>query len=744
MIGGELARLAVPLRGSREAQGSVAFLLRPVVALMSLLLTAASSIAAPFVEKNLFYVGCAAAAGINPRQIGDHTEAIDYGSINGGPPFSRFGSPFSEFTKEYRCTAKSHYLGLHAESASTVSAAADFIPRDGYFRYTVSAQEFSGAVSRYATSPLRSANANARTLLQYFLEFSIGEPMNYRVWAANYRDGYTGSWTADGFLRQGNATPIHSFGDTTASGLVYGSGILQPGAYRVYIGQFSNAAPSCPNFSCTDAAQVPSGSFHLTLDLSVDPFPATAQSTVDPSVTVPDLDFDGIGDPLDNCLGTSFPGVTDLDGDQIGDACDPDLDGDGTSNGVDNCQRIPNPGQEDVDQNGIGDACDLSITDLDHDAVLNDSDSCPLFANSGQTDTDADALGDACDNCPTVANLDQVDSDLDGIGDACDPCPALEGIECCGNGIVEQSEQCDDANMTSGDGCASSCSVEAGFTCDGTPSVCVVTAVQTKPQQNCINAINKAGAALVKTQGKVSGGCLKDAADGKLEKLGTPPQAQTAQGCLTNDVKGAVAKAIGAVATKESKLCLADPAAQTPNYAFTGASATGIAGTAAGLELVTKLFGNDLDGALASVTTDPSGVLCQREIHKRTQGLLDALWKLALAAKKSALSGSSTTSPADDVVELRLAIIGSLDADTTQKLAKTVALLGRKANDRCTNLALTSLFPGSCGSASTLEEFSGCAAAAARCAFCTSLGAMDGMEIDCDSFDDGAVNASCP
>ncbi|MDT0618638.1 thrombospondin type 3 repeat-containing protein [Salinisphaera sp. P385] len=47
-----------------------------------------------------------------------------------------------------------------------------------------------------------------------------------------------------------------------------------------------------------------------------------------------------------------------MDGDGIGDACDPDIDGDGVTNSEDNCRVTPNPGQEDSDGDGIGDVCD--------------------------------------------------------------------------------------------------------------------------------------------------------------------------------------------------------------------------------------------------------------------------------------------------------------------------------------------------------------------------------------------------
>jgi probable HAF family extracellular repeat protein len=52
-----------------------------------------------------------------------------------------------------------------------------------------------------------------------------------------------------------------------------------------------------------------------------------------------DSDGDGILDNDDNCPDTPNPDQSDLDGDGIGDVCDPDVDGDGVPNESDNCEQ---------------------------------------------------------------------------------------------------------------------------------------------------------------------------------------------------------------------------------------------------------------------------------------------------------------------------------------------------------------------------------------------------------------------
>ena len=111
-----------------------------------------------------------------------------------------------------------------------------------------------------------------------------------------------------------------------------------------------------------------------------------------------------------------------------------DRDADDVSDSFDNCPDDANPDQADLDGDSMGDACD---PDDDDDTVLDVEDNCPTCWNLDQADTDGDELGYCCDNCPTIVNPDQLDTDTDGVGDPCDCRPLNPWI------YPGAEEQCD-------------------------------------------------------------------------------------------------------------------------------------------------------------------------------------------------------------------------------------------------------------------------------------------------------------
>ena len=138
-----------------------------------------------------------------------------------------------------------------------------------------------------------------------------------------------------------------------------------------------------------------------------------------------DLDNDGISERLDNCPLNYNPDQEDLDGDGIGDPCDPDIDGDGVTNDqeaidltepYDNCDflnasiSLVITAALDCDQDGVRDDVDL---DDDNDGVLDTEETQEDFDLDGkENSTDLDSDGDGCFDA-VEAGFE--DPDQDGI-----------------------------------------------------------------------------------------------------------------------------------------------------------------------------------------------------------------------------------------------------------------------------------------------------------------------------------------
>lgn len=140
---------------------------------------------------------------------------------------------------------------------------------------------------------------------------------------------------------------------------------------------------------------------------------------------VADSDNDGVSDDVDNCPADPNPGQEDLDGDGIGDVCDPDRDGDSVDNVNDAFPDDPTE-SVDTDGDGIGNNAD---TDDDNDGQSDaDETACgsdPLDANSTSPDADGDNIPDCVDGSDEISvdSFTLIDADTNQPIAAFDPIP---------------------------------------------------------------------------------------------------------------------------------------------------------------------------------------------------------------------------------------------------------------------------------------------------------------------------------
>jgi hypothetical protein len=110
-------------------------------------------------------------------------------------------------------------------------------------------------------------------------------------------------------------------------------------------------------------------------------------------VANPDADGDGIPDAIDNCPADVNPDQQDLDGDGLGDACDPDIDGDGMPDSWEIAHGLdpfdPSDASQDPDRDALTNldefraGTDPGNPDTDSDGWLDGEDADPLDPTIG-------------------------------------------------------------------------------------------------------------------------------------------------------------------------------------------------------------------------------------------------------------------------------------------------------------------------------------------------------------------------
>jgi hypothetical protein len=268
----------------------------------------------------------------------------------------------------------------------------------------------------------------------------------------------------------------------------------------------------------------------------------------------------------------------------------------------------------------------------------------------------------------------------------------------------------------------------------GNPNT-VSTGPPSRDQQKCVDALNKDMEKVASTLGKDVSSCVKDFARDSL--------ATTLEVCVAADRKGKVGKAKLRTENDHLKRCTGtdkDGLTRLPSFGPTDATAINDAADTATRDVFHDIFGVDLDAGIISETTSSDDSKCQQKLAKTITKCLSTTLKEFRSCKKRGMKDLSITDASG--------LEACLGSDPRSKIAKTCdPITGKIANDTTKSCVakLTDLSVAFPGCAQTgLQETTGCMDASIACRTCIAVNAGDSLALDCDAYDDGASNASCP
>jgi hypothetical protein len=251
-----------------------------------------------------------------------------------------------------------------------------------------------------------------------------------------------------------------------------------------------------------------------------------------------------------------------------------------------------------------------------------------------------------------------------------------------------------------------------------------------KDQQKCVNKLNGDGQKVDLAQLKEGEKCLSDFQKGKL--------VGAIEDCLIADRAGKVWKAEDRTVADDAKYCV--PLDPQPPFAYTGAATVNGAAVAGPIALIHAIFGDPVDNApLVTNDADKDTAKCQMAMLKQAGRVEDAVLKELNKAKKKAVNEPLVDSA--EALETALAAVLS----SSESIAKKQDQLYQKVDGSCETLQASpgAVFPGACADAD-LGVVEDCVIDAARCVACSKMNAFDGLALDCDQWDNQALDGSCP
>jgi hypothetical protein len=257
-------------------------------------------------------------------------------------------------------------------------------------------------------------------------------------------------------------------------------------------------------------------------------------------------------------------------------------------------------------------------------------------------------------------------------------------------------------------------------------SIYIYTLAQTKGQQKCVSALNRDLAVVSAAYAKAILKCGKQYA-----KSGS-----SAEACLMEPNR-AIERAEQRTIRHEVKICTDVP----PDFGSTDAATVNDAAERETTDLIRDIFGADLDASLITWANDKDAAKCQEAVMKSAGQCQKAKLKAFNRCKKRGLRKDTVRDSAD--------LEGCLGDDPRGAIARvcdpvTGRLARRVLPRRCVakGVDLLGAFPG-CAT-NDAGDLATCVDEIVACRVCRALDQADNLAIDCDLFDDGKANTSCP
>lgn len=256
---------------------------------------------------------------------------------------------------------------------------------------------------------------------------------------------------------------------------------------------------------------------------------------------------------------------------------------------------------------------------------------------------------------------------------------------------------------------------------------------QSAPQRKCTGSMMKGLSKVSDAQSKYNVDCVSRSVKGSLSG--------TAAECLVA-VDPKVTETQGKLTADYTKKCTGndkDGAARYPTYGVSDASIINNAGADGASGLTAAIF----NGVFATIDdgTNASVGQCQRAAVRSAKKCQDVHLKEHAKCVKGNLKGKFGLTISDDFgieecigFDRKGKITAACDADASE--------IRRSLEKRCIGVDLATALPG-CGN-STVADTAQCIDTLTRCEVCQAANAANNVAVDCDEFDDGESNTSCP